>query len=105
MSEQAAISIISYDFQHVMSKGLRNNILFKQGELSVDVLQANLSTFIKNMEAAFNQVTTSISNYELDEIEIKVEISAAGGVSLIGSVEAEATGGIALKFKRRQQNE
>ena len=105
MPKQTTISIIGRDSQPIQSKGLYNQTLFKQRALSIDVLRTNLSAFIESMSAIFDQTTASINNYELNEIEVNVDVSVTGGVSLIGSVDAGAAGGITLKFKRKQTNE
>lgn len=39
--------------------------------------------------------------WQMDEIELTVEISAEGGVQLIGSATVTVTGGIHVTFKRR----
>ena len=40
-----------------------------------------------------------MTNYELNEIEINVDVSVTGGIGLIGSVEAETSGGITLEIQ------
>ena len=66
----------------------------------------NLQESIKEM---MSMITNSVGEfskrknvYELDEIEIKLEISANGDVGLFGTVQAGVgmDGGVTLKFKR-----
>lgn len=105
MQNQTMISIIGHDVPQVQSKGPYGQLHLRQSEVSTDILQSNLSAFVKNLDTVFDQVITSIKEYELSEIEVKVDVSVAGGISLIGSVATEATGGITLRFRRMHNNE
>lgn len=92
------VDIIGSDVSALAPKGLAATKLPQH--LSVDVLQENLTDFVEKMCIALKNVQTKISNYSLDEIEVSVDISASGGVTLVGSIEAGAKGGITLKFVR-----
>jgi hypothetical protein len=43
----------------------------------------------------------TLQRWYMDEVELTVEISAEGGVQLIGSASVTVTGGIHVTFKRR----
>lgn len=101
MSEKT-ISIIGKDYSPAQSKGLTNHSQIGCKEVALETLKTNLSTFISDLGAAFNQMTAEISNYDLDEIEVNVDISVSGGVRLIGSMESGMSGGVTLKFKRKK---
>ena len=101
MSEKT-ISIIGKDYPQTQSKGLSNHSQNGCKEVSLEILKTNLSTFISDLGATFDQMTAEISNYELDEIEVNVDISVSGSVRLIGSIESGMSGGVTLKFKRKK---
>lgn len=97
--ENYNISIIGREFSSFVPKGNSPADLFRK-EIPLSDLQTNLSTFISKISLSFEKIKSTIPNYVLDEITVNVEISATGGISLIGSVETGAAGGITLKFKR-----
>lgn len=101
MSEKT-ISIIGKDYPQAQSKGLSNHSQNGCKEVSLEILKTNLSTFISDLGATFDQMTAEIGNYELDEIEVNVDISVSGSVRLIGSIESGMSGGVTLKFKRKK---
>lgn len=106
MREQSIFIIGQDDFQaSLQSKGILNIPQLKCEELPLDNLYLNLNTFIGNISAILDKTISPTKDYELAEIELKVDVSITGSVRLIGSVEAGTTGGIALKFKRKQTNE
>lgn len=97
--ENYSISIVGREFSSLVPKGNLPADLFRK-EVPLSDLQANLSSFISKIGLSFEKIKSTIPNYVLDEITVNVEISATGGISLIGSVETGASGGITLKFKR-----
>ena len=106
MREQGIFIIGQDDTQtSLQSKSILNVPQLKCEELPLDSLRSNLNTFIDNISVVFDQITSPTKDYELDEIELKIDVSITGSVRLIGSVEAGTTGGIALKFKKKQSDE
>ena len=99
---EKTISIIGKDYPQAQSKGLSNHSQIGCKEVLLETLKVNLSTFISDLGETFNQMTAEISNYNLDEIEVNVDISVSGGVRLIGSMESGMSGGVTLKFKRKK---
>lgn len=97
--EDYTISIIGKDSCDLVSKGkVETRLAYRN--LPISTLQANLTDFITQLGTSLEHIQTGISNYTLDEIEINIEVSATGSISLVGAIEAGATGGITLKFKR-----
>lgn len=47
------------------------------------------------------QPTGRLDQWRMEEVELSLEISAEGGVRLVGSATAGVTGGITVKFARR----
>lgn len=111
------ISVLSFDESQNDSDGITSKGYFAseeaggairrlvQHELDTEKLKTNLSSFVTGMTDVFEQISSSISDYSLDEIEITADVSVTGGVSLIGSAEVGMTGGITLKFKRNSCDE
>ena len=45
-----------------------------------------------------NEVSAGVNQFELQQIDITVEVTAMGEVRMIGAVGAEVTGGLKLVF-------
>lgn len=97
--EDYTIEILSKEHSDFVSKGGAGSHLL-YSKLPISTLQSNLSDFITRLGTSLENVQSGISNYILDEIEINIEVSATGSISLVGSIEAGTTGGITLRFKR-----
>ncbi len=70
--------------------------------ISAEELQQNLGEFIEVVEISFDRAESSHSKLQLEEIELSIEISGNGKVSLLGiGGEAAAKGAVKLKFKRK----
>lgn len=89
-------------------KGSRNNVSKEHekvsmviSEVPLETLSQSLSVFSVEMDKVFEKAEKEATHFTLDEIEVNLEISASGGIRLIGAFEASATGGIKLKFKRK----
>lgn len=97
--ENYSISIIGREDGGLTGKGPFGSSLSAH-KLPIETLRLNLLDFINKIETTLEGVNLKIKNYELDEIEMSLEVSASGRISLLGSVGADASGGITLKFKR-----
>jgi hypothetical protein len=53
--------------------------------VSPETLQANLTRFLRAMEKSLSDAPVQLAAYRLDEIEVAVEVSAEGEVSLLGN--------------------
>jgi hypothetical protein len=73
--------------------------------VSSDVLAKNLQSFCEEISEAFDGVTTAVKNYQLDSVEITVQVSATGEVRLVGGASAQLTGGLKLIFLRQSRPE
>lgn len=69
-------------------------------DLPIEKLKDSLNDFTDNVSSILQGVKKEINNYQLDEVELNVELSASGSIRLIGSVEVGTTGAIKLTFKR-----
>jgi autotransporter translocation and assembly factor TamB len=65
--------------------------------LSTEQLQKNLNTVCKGLSKVFKDIH-EVGQFKLKEVTIQVEITAEGGVNLIGSATIGGKGAITLKF-------
>lgn len=72
--------------------------------LKVDDLKRNMTVFLQNVSAIFDDVESSLTSIELKDISITVGISSTGKLSLIGSIETGIEGGITIRLKRNPKN-
>jgi hypothetical protein len=70
-------------------------------EVSASDLKNNLSKFLSAMQTVLDGAPTAVAGYKIDEMEIEVEVSAEGGISLLGTGgKVGGKGSITLKLKR-----
>ncbi len=62
-------------------------------------IKDSLSTFSSEISTMLQGVQTN-GDFHLSEVELKAELSAEGGVTLIGTTKAGMAGAITLKFSR-----
>ena len=67
--------------------------------MDTGTIKNSLSTFSSEIGSILQDVQTN-GDFQLSEVELKVELSAEGGVTLIGTAKAGITGAITLKFFR-----
>jgi hypothetical protein len=105
----SGITIISSEFeQRPGEKGILDasrHLADKVGSVSSDVLAKNLQSFCEQIGEAFDEVSTVVKNYQLDSVEITVQVSATGEVRLIGGASTQLTGGLKLIFSRQTRPE
>ena len=71
------------------------------GTIPSEKLSEGLKEFLSSFGDALKGVPEALSGYHVEEIELSVEISASGDVSLIvGSAHMEGTAGVKLTLKR-----
>lgn len=71
-------------------------------ELSADQIAERLSNFLKTMDEVLAKLPDTMGGFEIDQMELKVEISAKGQVSLLGTGgEVGSTGGLSFTLKRK----
>lgn len=74
----------------------------KRSRISAEDLKQNIGEFIEVVEESFDRAESPKSKLKLEEIELSVEISGSGKVSLLGfGGDAAAKGAVKLKFKRK----
>lgn len=65
--------------------------------IPIEKLQANLSNVCMGLTRALSDIK-EVGNFRLKEVSIQVEVTASGGVNLIGTATLGGKGAITLKF-------
>jgi hypothetical protein len=68
--------------------------------INVADLRENIAGFIGSVNELLSGIPKKTGIFNLDEIELTVQVSAEGTIQLIGGIKAGATGGITLRMKR-----
>jgi hypothetical protein len=68
-------------------------------------LTQNLSSMCTRLSSAFRKAQQSAGEFELDEFEVTLDLTATGEVRLVASVRAEIRGGLKLTFRRSRDVE
>lgn len=69
--------------------------------ISVNRLKKQLQEITNELLSLVNDISSSSGNYELNELEINLQITTEGKLGLLGStIGGDASGGIKLKYKR-----
>lgn len=68
--------------------------------VDVDTLKASLGDLASKLGQVIESVAARGGGLSLDSVEVGVEITAEGGVALVGSMKAGATASITLTFSR-----
>jgi ABC-type ATPase with predicted acetyltransferase domain len=105
----SGITIVSSEFEHQPGEkaffDAPQRLVDKVGTVSSDVLARNLQSFCEEIGEAFDGVSTVVKNYQLDSVEITVQVGATGEVRLVGGASAQLTGGLKLIFSRQVRPE
>ena len=67
-------------------------------EVPIEKLKANLKQATAGLSAVFEHIV-DVGRFELQEVEVGVEIGAEGGVEFIGTATASGKASITLTFK------
>lgn len=65
--------------------------------IPVERLRESLSKLCGGLSTVFSDIQT-VGNFRLQEVTIQVEISAEGGINIIGTAMVAGKGAITLKF-------
>lgn len=76
--------------------------LYSQEEVSIEKIRSELSDFLSSIQEVLDGLPDRMADYELESVDISVEISSKGNVSLIAvGGELGGTGGLLLHLKKR----
>jgi hypothetical protein len=81
--------------------------LFRRGDAPVvlrdiplDVLRASLKPVVASLRSLFDELGDGSPGVQLREAQVGIQVSASGGVQLIGTAQAGATGVLTLVFRK-----
>jgi hypothetical protein len=79
---------------------------YKHEEVPIEKIKNQLSDFLDGMQRILDGVPNTMTNYELESIDISVEVSSKGNISLLAiGGELGSTGGLTLHLKKRSPSE
>ena len=71
-------------------------------EIPVETLSENVNIFLAKIESILKKAPEEAGNFKLVELAVTAEVSAKGGLALMGTgIEASAKGGLTFKFQRK----
>ncbi len=78
------------------------HIVGRPDKISSEVLRANLADFLDNFGQALSGIPVAQAGYDVEQIELSLDISATGAVSLvIGNPSSLDKAALKLTLKRR----
>jgi phage-related protein len=85
--------------------GKAKNWIYRQEEVSVEKIKSELTDFLTGMRDILTGLPDKMADYELESMDISIEISAKGNVSLVAiGGELGATGGLTLHLKKKSSS-
>ncbi|OOC01938.1 Pepco domain-containing protein [Amycolatopsis azurea] len=79
-----------------------NDFAYGRESVKIEVLQARVAGFLEAMQAVIDKAPEPQKGFALDQIQVAVEISAKGHLSLLGTGgELAGKGGLTFTFKRK----
>src|SRR5580704_13922551 len=71
-------------------------------QVSSDFVEAQLKGFLSEMDTILQSLPSKVGTFELESMELSVEITAKGSIGLLGSGgEIGGKGGLTFKLKRK----
>ena len=99
--------LVVYQDDQLSNADGSKGVFSRATEQMARVAPLNLAEFTDNLHAlcsqlgeVFDAVNLQVHNYELETIELTVDVTAKGEVKFIGSVGTEFKGGLTLSFHR-----
>jgi hypothetical protein len=80
------------------SKGIFGSGPVRAVEIPVERLKASLSGLVTNLRAATSDLVAKADGLSLKELEVGIEVTAEGGINLIGTATVGATASLKLTF-------
>jgi hypothetical protein len=78
---------------------------YRQEDVSIEKIKSELSDLLSSMQEVLEGIPDKMAGYELESMDISVEISSKGNVSLLAvGGELGGTGGLTLHLKKRGAN-
>jgi hypothetical protein len=77
------------------------DVRFARRKVPISQLRDNVNAFVAAMGEAVGGVPSALGGFSIDSLELSLEVSATGSVSLLGTGgEVTGTGGITLTLTR-----
>lgn len=101
----AKISVIVEDSREpqaetlgVLERGVIRTVI---KEVEIEKIRLSLSELVEQFSGVMKEDRLKMGSLHLSELEVNVEITAEGGVALVGTAKAGVKGAITLKFSRK----
>ncbi len=89
--------VVATDTSSPQTLGLGSSVQERIEKIDAEVLRQSIGKLTGQLNSLFEDVQ-NVGNFELNSVQISLEISAEGGVALIGSAKAGAKGALSLTF-------
>ncbi|WP_439660020.1 Pepco domain-containing protein [Lentzea sp. HUAS TT2] len=81
-----------------------DDLRYGRSEIPVDEFRLRVAEFVSGIENVIQDIAATAGEYDLDEVQVAVEVSAKGSLSLLGTGgELAGKGAMTFKFKKRGQ--
>lgn len=87
------------EWSEPLGPSAENRINWRVQQIGKDTLQHSIRLLSKSISEMLNSIEP-VTGYQLDQFCIQAEITAEGGIALLGSAKVGATGGVTLTFSR-----
>jgi hypothetical protein len=106
MMGESIITVIGrQDIQERGPLGKVRDWFYSQEDVSVEKIRSELSDFLTSMQEILDGLPDKLADYELESMDISVEISSKGNVSLIAvGGELGGTGGLTIHLKKKSSS-
>lgn len=94
-------AILNGDNSESGVRTLVQSTMFGKTEIDVEELAKNLKSFLDKIRDVLSAIPVAVGAFKVDTMTVDVEISAEGGISLLGTGgKIGGKGGLSLTFKR-----
>jgi len=102
---RSSIAVVYSDYDAVEGEkaifGGAKRAVTKMGVLDTAALADSLDSFCSDLGVVFERIGTAIGRYDLESIDVTIEVTAKGEIRLVGSAGVEVRGGLKLTFARQ----
>ncbi|MCE6996222.1 hypothetical protein LZG04_15660 [Saccharothrix sp. S26] len=79
----------------------QDDFRFERSEIPVEEFRRRVEDFMASMRDVISGLATTAGDYQLDQVQVTVEVSAKGKLSLLGTGgELAGKGGLTFTFKK-----
>lgn len=99
-SAEILVSELSAELDGSKAVGRAKERALRAVEVGADTLGSSMREMCRYLNEVVESAQTQSEQFSLDTVEVVVEVTAKGGVRLVGTASAELKGGLKLVFKR-----